>query len=84
MPLEINQMFATPRSIAWLWCREGWPGWDTVQAHMPEAEVQNLIIELRSATAGVGTYTYEHDHMSELTGREADQIVEAAKAAEAA
>lgn len=64
--------------------REGWPGWDTVQAHMPEAEVQNLIIELRSATAGVGTYTYEHDHMSELTGREADQIVEAAKAAEAA
>ncbi len=64
--------------------REDWPGWDTVQAHMPEAEVQNLIIELRSATAGVGTYTYEHDHMSELTGREADQIVEAAKAAEAA
>ena len=64
--------------------REGWPGWDTVQANMPEAEVQNLIIELRSATAGVGTFIYEHDHMQELTGREADQIVEAAKAAEAA
>ena len=26
-----------------------------VQAHIPEAEIQTLIVELRSATAGVGT-----------------------------
>ena len=38
--------------------REGWPGWDTVKAHMPESEMASLIIELRSATAGVGTFTY--------------------------
>lgn len=63
--------------------REGWPGWDTVKAHMPESEMASLIIELRSATAGVGTFTYALDHMSELTGRPADQVV-ASRRAEAA
>ena len=60
--------------------RDGWPGWDTVKAHMPESEIGSLIIELRSATAGVGTFTYAHDHMAELVGRTADQVVAARKA----
>jgi elongation factor G len=63
--------------------RDGWPGWDTVKAHMPESEMASLIIELRSATAGVGTFTYALDHMAELTGRPADQVV-ASRRAEAA
>jgi elongation factor G len=61
--------------------REGWNGWDTVKAMMPEAEISSLIIELRSATAGVGTFTTRFDHMAELTGRAADQVVSSAKAA---
>jgi len=60
--------------------REGWPGWDTVKAHMPESEMASLIIELRSATAGVGTFTFALDHMSELTGRAAEQVVAGRKA----
>ena len=60
--------------------RDGWPGWDTVKAHMPESEIGSLIIELRSATAGVGTFNFRHDHMAELTGRSADQVVAARKA----
>jgi elongation factor G len=60
--------------------REGWPGWDTVKAHMPESEIGSLIIELRSATAGAGTFTFRHDHMAELTGRLADQVVATRKA----
>jgi elongation factor G len=60
--------------------RDGWPGWDTVKAHMPESEIGSLIIELRSATAGVGTFTFKHDHMAELTGRQADQVVATRKA----
>ncbi|MFL5259044.1 MAG: elongation factor G [Hyphomicrobiales bacterium] len=60
--------------------RDGWSGWDTVRAHMPESEIGSLIIELRSATAGVGTFTFRHDHMSELTGRLADQVVATRKA----
>ncbi|MGD9867103.1 MAG: elongation factor G [Hyphomicrobiales bacterium] len=55
--------------------RAGWPGWDVVQAHMPEAEIQNLIVDLRSATAGVGTYTARFDHLAELTGKAADHVL---------
>ena len=62
--------------------REGWDGWDTVRAQMPEAEIGDLIIEVRSATAGVGSFVFKFDHMAELTGRTADQIIAARRAAE--
>jgi len=62
--------------------REGWPGWDSVKAMMPESEIGDLIVEVRSATAGVGTFFFKFDHMAELTGRTADQIVAARRAAE--
>jgi elongation factor G len=61
--------------------REGWDGWDVVRAMMPESEIGDLIIEVRSATAGVGSFTYKFDHMAELTGKPADQIVAAKRAA---
>ena len=64
--------------------RDGWAGWDSVKAMMPETEIGDLIIEIRSATAGVGSFTAKFDHMAELTGRTADQIVAAKKAAQAA
>jgi elongation factor G len=63
--------------------RDGWSGWDVVRAMMPESEIGDLIIEVRSATAGVGSFTFKFDHMAELTGRPADQIVAARKAAAA-
>ena len=62
--------------------RDGWDGWDMVRAQMPEAEIGDLIIEVRSATAGVGSFIFKFDHMAELTGRTADQIVAARRAAE--
>jgi elongation factor G len=62
--------------------REGWDGWDVVRAKMPESEIGDLIVEVRSATAGVGSFTFKFDHMAELTGRVADQIVAAKRAAE--
>jgi elongation factor G len=60
--------------------RESWTGWDVVRAMIPEAETGGLIVEIRSATAGVGTYTAKFDHMAELSGKPADQIVAARKA----
>jgi elongation factor G len=57
--------------------REGWQGWDCVRAMMPEAEIGELIVELRSATAGSGSFTRQFDHMAEVTGRTADQIIAA-------
>ena len=64
--------------------REAGPGWDMVRAMMPEVEIGDLIVEVRSATAGVGSFTFKFDHMAELTGRTADQIIAAKKAAAAA
>jgi elongation factor G len=59
--------------------RPGWSGWDSVKAHMPAAEIHDLIVELRSATAGVGTYTFKFDHLSELTGKLAEQVLAESK-----
>ncbi|MDI4235692.1 elongation factor G [Bradyrhizobium sp. Arg237L] len=61
--------------------REGWAGWDCVRATMPEAEIGDLIVELRSATAGAGSFTRQFDHMAEVTGRTADQIIAAHRVA---
>ena len=63
--------------------REGWDGWDMVRVQMPESEIGDLIVEVRSATAGVGSFTFKFDHMAELMGRTADQIVAARKSAAA-
>src|SRR5437870_5232964 len=63
--------------------REGWDGWDVVRVQMPETEIGDLIVEVRSATAGVGSFTFKFDHMAELSGRTAEQIVAARKAAAA-
>ncbi|WP_027058617.1 elongation factor G [Mesorhizobium loti] len=57
--------------------RADWPGWDVVEATMPQAEIGDLIIELRSATAGVASYRAAFDHMAELTGRLADDAMNA-------
>ena len=64
--------------------KEGWNRWDETSAKLPQAELQDLIIELRSLTQGVGTFEYSFDHMQELTGRLADQVVEARNSKEGA
>jgi elongation factor G len=61
--------------------REGWPGWDRVRAMMPEAEIGELIVELRSATAGAGSFTRQFERMAEVSGRAADQIIAAHRVA---
>lgn len=55
--------------------KPGWPGWDVVEAHIPDSEMDDLIIELRSATAGVGSYSATFDHLAELTGKLADHAI---------
>ncbi|MBC7907204.1 MAG: elongation factor G, partial [Rhodospirillaceae bacterium] len=61
--------------------KDGWPGWDTVSAYLPQAEMGDLIVELRSLTMGVGTFSWKFDHLQELSGRSADKVVEDRKAA---
>ncbi len=57
--------------------REDWSGWDEISCHMPEAEMHDLIVELRSLTLGVGTYESRFDRLQELTGRLADDVLAA-------
>ena len=52
-----------------------WPGWDEVQAHLPQAEMHDLIVELRSLTMGVGTFAWSFDHLAEVTGKAAERVV---------
>ncbi|MBA1158413.1 elongation factor G [Microvirga mediterraneensis] len=55
--------------------RPGWNGWQVLSATIPESEIGDLIVELRSATAGVGTFSTRFDHMAELSGRPADMVL---------
>jgi len=55
--------------------KAGWTGWDEVKANMPQSELHDLIVDLRSLTLGVGTFAWKFDRLAELLGRDADQIV---------
>ncbi|MGB3502602.1 MAG: elongation factor G [Mesorhizobium sp.] len=57
--------------------RAGWDGWDLVEALMPQSELGSLIVELRSVSSGVASYIARFDHMAELTGRMADEVMNA-------
>ena len=41
---------------------------------IPEAEIGDLIVELRSATSGVGSFSARFDHLAELAGKPADAV----------
>ena len=82
---KINQMVTGRRGqLMGFDGRQGWPGWDVVFAQVPQAELQNFIVELRSVTAGAGTFSATFDHLQELTGRLADNVLKAREEAVAA
>jgi elongation factor G len=57
--------------------KEGWRGWDTVSAHLPQSEMAGLIVDLRSLTMGVGTFSWSFAHFQELQGKAAEKIIAA-------
>jgi len=61
--------------------KDGWSGWDEVTIQLPQSEMHDLIIELRSMTMGVGTFDSRFDHLQELSGKDADKVIEERKAA---
>ena len=60
--------------------REGWNGWDAIKANIPEAEMRDLITDIRSISQGIGTFDARFSHYQELSGRDADKVVQARKA----
>ena len=55
--------------------RDGWSRWDKVEALLPESELQGLDAELRSVSQGLASYKAEFDHLAELNGKLADEVV---------
>lgn len=55
--------------------KPNWRGWDEVQAHLPQAEMQTLIVELRSLTMGVGTFRWQFDHLQEVPDKVAERVL---------
>jgi elongation factor G len=75
---KVNQLVSSRRGqLLGFDARPGWNGWDVVNAHLPQSEVHDLIVELRSLTQGTGTYTYKFERLQELSGRLADEVVNA-------
>ena len=79
---DANGVISTRRGrILGFDARPGWQGWDTVEAEIPQSELHDLIVELRSLTQGVGTFETRFDHLAELSGKLAETVVAARKAA---
>ncbi|MCC5656099.1 elongation factor G [Nostoc sp. XA010] len=55
--------------------RNDWQGWDNISAYLPQAEMQNFIVELRSLTLGVGSFHWEYDHLQEVPERLAERVI---------
>ncbi|MGF1601314.1 MAG: elongation factor G [Thermosynechococcaceae cyanobacterium] len=52
-----------------------WNGWDEISAYLPMAEMQRLIIELRSLTQGVGFFNWQDDHLEIVPDKVAEQVL---------
>jgi len=60
-----------------------WARWERIEAMLPESGLHGLDAELRSLSQGLASYTAEYDHLAELSGKQADEVVKA-RAAELA
>ena len=54
-------------------------GWDEVSAHVPQGELWDYIIELRTLSHGLGFYTWKFDHLSPVPVHLSQELI--AKAA---
>jgi elongation factor G len=55
--------------------KEDWPGWDKVSAYLPQAEMHDFIVELRSLTMGVGFFDWQLDHLQEVPDKLAEKVL---------
>jgi elongation factor G len=55
--------------------KNDWQGWDNVCAYLPQAEMHDFIIELRSLTLGVGSFHWAYDHLQEVPEKLAERVL---------
>ncbi|MBS0475215.1 MAG: elongation factor G [Proteobacteria bacterium] len=54
-----------------------WSRWERVEALLPESGLHGLDAELRSMSQGLASFTAGFDHLAELGGKHADDVVKA-------
>ena len=54
--------------------------WDIVSCHMPQAELWDYIIELRTHSQGLGYYTWQFDHFAQVPANISQQLIQEATA----
>ncbi len=54
-----------------------WARWDRVEAVLPESALHGLDAELRSLSQGLAGFVAVFDHLTELSGRHADDVIKA-------
>ena len=54
---------------------EDWKNWDKVNAYLPQGEMQNFIIELRSLSLGVGFFNWQYDHLEPVPDKIQDKVL---------
>jgi elongation factor G len=52
-----------------------WNSWDKVTGYLPQAQMHDFIIELRSLTLGVGFFVWKQAHLAEVPERLAREIL---------
>lgn len=52
-----------------------WARWERVEALLPESALHGLDAELRSMSQGLASFTAGFDHLAELGGKHADEVV---------
>jgi elongation factor G len=55
----------------------GWARWERVEALLPESGLHGLDAELRSLSQGLAGFIAGFDHLQELTGKHAEDVVKA-------
>ena len=54
---------------------EEWKGWDQITTYLPQAEMHDFIVELRSLTMGVGFFRWDEDHLQEVPDKLRDAVL---------
>ena len=50
--------------------KEGWPGFEVLEAEMPGCELLNLIIEVKSLTEGLGSFEHNFERMQIIQNKQ--------------
>ncbi|WP_375327896.1 elongation factor G [Microcystis sp. BLCC-F210] len=54
---------------------EEWKGWDQITTYLPQAEMHDFIVDLRSLTMGVGFFQWDEDHLQEVPDKLRDAVL---------